>query len=156
MAAMIGTLPDYPTADLGRPGAYPHRLIPGRELVIQHVIEEYAQPETIDQLARDQGWADLAPEEAAKIEAAERARLEAWEQGDWQYLGVVVSIRQVWGGHFPREIGEASVWRVESDAGAAYLGDVAADLFLEAQADVIALEAALMGGEPAPRHRVRK
>jgi len=151
MDTPLPTLPDYPTANLAKPGRYPHRILAGRELVIAHEGDPEAEPPSLEVAANNEGWADWPAGEIECARLSTLERLAAWQRGDWSYIGVCVTITQAWGGKIPREIGSSCVWSVESDAGAPYLATLALEEFHEAQADVIALGAALNGGYPTDR-----
>jgi hypothetical protein len=148
----LPTLPDYPTANLAEPGRYPHRILPGRLLVIEHEGDPEAEPPSLEDAAANEGWADWPAGEIECARLSTLERLAAWQRGEWHYLGVIVTIYQTWGtDKRPRAIGSSAVWSVESDAGPAYLAMLALEEFHVAQAEVIALGAALNGGYPTDR-----
>ena len=67
------------------------------------------------------------------------ARLRAWCNDEWHWIGVVVTAERE-----ELELGRASLWGIESDSGA-YHAKVAAELLPEALADARATLAKLVG-----------
>lgn len=57
-------------------------------------------------------------------------RMEGLDAGDWCYMGVIVKASRN-----GIDLGEASLWGIESDSGAAYLDEVIKDLSGEAVAE---------------------
>lgn len=82
--------------------------------------------------ARAEGWGCSAPEGftrrqiAAKAAAEDFDRLRAWCADEWGWCGVIVTASRA-----DVNLGSASLWGIESDAGA-YFNEVAAELTAEA------------------------
>ena len=77
-------------------------------------------------LARQDGWGGMgrtAGERAAHAAKADYDRLRRWCNGDWGYVGVVVTAYD----EDDRELGSSSLSGIESDAGD-YLTEVAKEL----------------------------
>lgn len=70
---------------------------------------------------------------AAKAARADFERLRAWCNDDWQWCGVIVTASRE-----GIDLGRASLWGIESDAGA-YLVEVANELAGEAIAEATAM-----------------
>jgi len=90
-------------------------------------------------------WSHVSAAEKAKVvkqygslAAADEAyamhdyeRMERYNRGDWHMMGIVVTILK---GAF-KEVGNASLWGIESDSSAAYVEEVENDLMEEAGAE---------------------
>lgn len=96
--------------------------------------------------ARADGWGvaggklegETAKAYAARAALADFARLRDWCNDVWSWVGVVVTAERE-----ELELGRASLWGIESDAGD-YLAEVAAELLPEALADARATLAKLV------------
>jgi len=81
----------------------------------------------------------LSPAEIAAYLRADADRLDAYNNGEWHYVGVTVTIRVQTGTGWADgglEVGRASCWGIESDSDAAYFETTARDLMEEAWHEV--------------------
>ena len=70
--------------------------------------------------------AHVGPRTNARHQARDRARLTAYERGDWCMVGVVCKIAAETATRWamPTMIARASIWNVESDSDESYFGDL--------------------------------
>jgi hypothetical protein len=94
----------------------------------------------------EQEYSDCTPEEQAQYKEQDAKRLAGYNNGEWCYVGVAVSIRKNTASNWADgglEVGRASVWGIESDSEESYFASVEADEIAEAFAEVERLRKAL-------------
>lgn len=113
----------------------------GFTVIVKRILDDDADTSYLTQ-----DYAGESPEDRAKYQAQDRARLQAYHRGDWHYLGIVVEIRKQTKTNWANgglEVGRASVWGFESDSEESFLKSEEENIVFEAFQEVERLKEAL-------------
>lgn len=111
---------------------YPHKQAGEMVLITDGRSARFYNFAAACRTARLDGWGCVAPEGltrrqvAAKAAAEDFARLKAWCNDEWCWVGVVLEVERA-----DVTLGRASLWGIESDAGD-YFNTIAGELLSEA------------------------
>lgn len=112
----------------------------GFAVTVDRVLDEDAD------LSYLEDYADESPSDRAKYLAQGKARLEAYDRGEWYMLGIVVTIRKQTPSNWANgglEVGRASIWGYESDSEEGFLKSEEESIASEAWREVEQLKASL-------------
>jgi hypothetical protein len=112
------------------------------------IIETYLSTDEhgrLDHLLDPDRYAGIDADERAKYESQDAERIDAYERGDWDLVGVCCDVRIVTDTRWavPTIVGRASIWGVESDSDRSYFEELRRMMIADALHDARATYEAL-------------
>ena len=103
------------------------------EYTIKHVYDELP-----DLSYLEQDYMECPKREMKKYQSQDKERLEAYKRDEWYMVGVIIEIyKWIVSGNgayrFLQQVGNASLWGIESDAGDQYFEEVENSCIAEAE-----------------------
>jgi hypothetical protein len=117
----------------------------GYTVIVEHISDDM-QCKTPDELQANYEGSPL--EEKLEYLERDRKRFDAWLEGEWQYIGIAVTIRKQTETNWADdglEVGRSSVWGIESDSGHALIAEMEKEQIEEAFQELERLKKALCG-----------